>query len=392
MSPIISDFSKIKNEFKNELFQNVIPFWESYSIDKHHGGFYNCLDRNGKVFDSTKHSWLQARQVWMFSKLYNEFDQKEQWFEYSKHGIDFLRRNAVRTDNRVYFSLTKEGKPIYLQRKIFSECFYLHAIAEHAVSSNTEELNSEVEDMFNSIWELAFTPGMTGRVEYEGENILQTLAVPMILLNVIEEISTNNLEKYRSRIMELIYKIKLHYMNEKLYENVSRNGDQSSTSILRLLNPGHAIEAGWFLLSWAIKLGDKDLSKFSARIIRNSFELGWDKEYGGLFYFLDAEGFSPTQLEWDMKLWWPHCEAMYALLLLYSTFREEDDWTRFLQVKDYTFSHFPDPKYGEWFGYLNRKGEVTHYFKGGPYKGCFHVPRSLYYCYKQLKSLEEESE
>ncbi len=26
----------------------------------------------------------------------------------------------------------------------------------------------------------------------------------------------------------------------------------------------------------------------------------------------------------------------------------------------------------------DREGKVTHRFKGGPYKGCFHVPRALF--------------
>ena len=115
--------------------------------------------------------------------------------------------------------------------------------------------------------------------------------------------------------------------------------------------------------------------------------MGWDAEHGGLLYFLDAEGRAPIQLEWDMKLWWPHCEALVALLMLYTLERDPADWERFMRVKDYAFAHFPDPAHGEWFGYLNRRGEVTHTFKGGPYKGCFHVPRALWLCWRLLDQL-----
>ena len=59
----------LKNELETELFDRVLPFWEKYSPDHVNGGYFNCLDRDGKVYDTTKYIWLQARQVWMFSKL-----------------------------------------------------------------------------------------------------------------------------------------------------------------------------------------------------------------------------------------------------------------------------------------------------------------------------------
>jgi len=92
-----------------------------------------------------------------------------------------------------------------------------------------------------------------------------------------------------------------------------------------------------------------------------------------------------------MKLWWPHTEALYAHLLNYALTGNEEDWNRFEQVHDYTFDHFPDPAHGGWFGYLDREGGRTHECKGAPYKGCFHVPRGLFLCWRLLRGLERES-
>ena len=116
-----------------------------------------------------------------------------------------------------------------------------------------------------------------------------------------------------------------------------------------------------------------------------SFERGWDEKHQGLFYFLDSEGRSPPYLEWNMKLWWPHCETLVAYAMLYQHSHCEEDWKRFVKTAEYTFQHFSDAKNGgEWFGYLDQEGRVTHRFKGGPYKGCFHVPRSLFFVYEIL--------
>ncbi|XP_069785283.1 N-acylglucosamine 2-epimerase [Narcine bancroftii] len=91
-----------------------------------------------------------------------------------------------------------------------------------------------------------------------------------------------------------------------------------------------------------------------------------------------------------MKLWWPHTEALVAFLLGYQVSRDPQMLDCFRQVFQYTFSHFPDPEHGEWYGYLNRQGDVTHTFKGGPYKGCFHLPRCLYLCETILDDLLAE--
>ncbi len=61
-----------------------------------------------------------------------------------------------------------------------------------------------------------------------------------------------------------------------------------------------------------------------------------------------------VQLEWNMKLWWPHCEAMVAFAYAYKVTKDERYKALFDKVAKYTFDHFPDAVHGEWFGYLVR--------------------------------------
>ena len=52
---------------------------------------------------------------------------------------------------------------------------------------------------------------------------------------------------------------------------------------------GHAIECGWFLLQLAERNSDEDLAAKAIKyFIETPFEYGWDKTYGGIYYFLDA--------------------------------------------------------------------------------------------------------
>ncbi|XP_037540488.1 N-acylglucosamine 2-epimerase [Nematolebias whitei] len=176
-----------------------------------------------------------------------------------------------------------------------------------------------------------------------------------------------------------------------ILENVSADGAELPGCSGRLQNPGHALEAGWFLLQLAAETGNTDIQKTAVeKFVELPYDSGWDEEHGGLFYFLDVDGRCPTQLEWSMKLWWPHCEALVAVLLAYSQTQKPELLRRFFQVYDYTFSHFPDPTSGEWFGYLTREGKVALDFKGGPFKGFFHVPRCLFMCERLLDDLLNE--
>jgi N-acylglucosamine 2-epimerase len=387
--PDQKEIQSLKSLFEQELFENVVPFWETNSPDPKHGGYYNCLDRDGTVYDTAKHVWLQGRQAWMFSKLYNEYQAKAEWLDIARMGVNFLRKHAVLPDKRLYFSLTENGKPVWIQRKIFSECFYIIALAEYSRAADRPDLMKEAKEQFEIVWNWSKDLSQLGRPVLEGQFPSRSLAEPMILLNVMEELTGGNPAGYEQEIEECIQQILLHVHEDKktVFETVGKDGEFIDSIEGRLLNPGHAIEAGWFLHQWAAHLNDSNLQQKAVNIIRWSHELGWDQEYGGLFYFLDYKGYSPVHLEWFMKLWWPHNEAMIAHLLNYSVTGEQQDWASFKQVQEYAFSHFHDAKHGGWFGYLNRKGEITHTFKGGPYKGFFHVPRSLWICCKQLTKL-----
>lgn len=391
-SPLIPKFQlrEYRQKYQRELLENVLPFWENYSLDHQYGGYFNCLDQGGNIYDTTKYIWLQGRQVWIFSKFYREIEAKSKWLEIARLGADFLRESAIREDDRVYFSLTQDGQPIYLQRKIFSECFYIMALAEFSRASGKPQLLQEAKLELEKVWEWAYDWTKVGRPSYSGQTASQSLAVPMILLNLIGEVAEDNPHLYQREVEECINHLQLHVHPETktVYETVTPEGDLIDSSEGRLLNPGHAIEAGWFLQHWAQLLQRQDLQETAIKMIRWSFQRGWDQEYGGIYYFLDAKGYSPTPLEWFMKLWWVHCETLYGHLLNFSLTGDRQDWQSFTEVDAYTFEHFPDRAHGEWFGYLDRRGEVTHRFKGGPYKGCFHVPRALWLCWRLLEKLE----
>jgi len=382
--------SELKSRLETDLFDRVIPFWMTHSADNIHGGYYNCLDRDGSLYDRKKYVWLQGRQAWMFSKLYNTEEARDDWLAFAEDGIRLLQKFARRDDGRLYFALTEDGKPVHIQRKIFSECFYVAALAEYSRASGNPEYLSEAHTLFEQIWEWSHNPALVGRPVLSGQTPLSPLSHPMILLNLIEELEPPELTttpRYSQEIDECIRKMLLHVDSERklVRENILADGSAHDSPEGRLMIPGHSIEAGWFLYHWAKHRKDGMLAEQACDMIRWSFDAGWDPEYGGLYYFLDAEGYSPAQLEWFMKLWWPHTEAIYALLLCYLDSGSEDDLKRLQRVDEYIDTRLIDPEHGEWYGYLDRQGIPTHRVKGAAYKGCFHVPRAELFSIQVLR-------
>ncbi|CAF91264.1 unnamed protein product, partial [Tetraodon nigroviridis] len=383
----------------------VVDFWLRYSHDSLHGGFFNCLGRDGQVYDQLKYVWLQGRQVWMYCRLYRTTQRfhRPQILEAAKAGGEFLRRFArvpgAGGGWKCAFCLTRDGKPVKIQRTIFSECFYILALDELAKVTGDKDMQLEGNQMMEQlVYWVQQDPSGLGRPPLAGDAPANNMAVPMMLLCLVHQLTEGQGPdvgaKYRSLGTWCVQQILQHIQRNgtAVLENVSPEGAELPGCQGRLQNPGHALEAGWFLLQFSAEQGDQELQRTAIdKFLEVPFKDGWDKDHGGLFYFLDVDKLCPTQLEWNMKLWWPHCEALIAFLMAYRQTKKPELLQRFFQVYEYTFSHFPDCEGGEWFGYLSPEGKVALDFKGGPFKGFFHVPRCLHMCESILEDLLAEN-
>ncbi len=379
--------------YKKELLNEVIPFWEKYSLDEHHGGYFTCLTAKGEVFDTDKFVWLQARQVWMFSKLYQTVEKKNSWKNMALHGADFLKKNGRDAEGNWYFSLNQEGQALTQPYNIFSDCFAAMAFGVLHQIEPDEQFAEIAKTTFKNILIRQENPKGKYNKDYPGTRNLQNFALPMILCNLALELEpilgSDEVEKVTNAIIDKIMNHFYHKESGLVLENISNTGAFVDSFEGRLLNPGHAIEAMWFIMNLGIRKNDTALIERAEHIMYQQLEHGWDEKYGGIFYFMDFKGHSPQQLEHDQKLWWVHLETLVALAKTYAYNRSPKAKAWFEKVHDYTWNHFRDIENGgEWYGYLNRQGEVLLNLKGGKWKGCFHVPRALLEVWKTLDNIE----
>ena len=382
------NFKQIASRYEKELRENCLPFWLENSQDKEFGGYYSCLNRDGSVYDTDKFIWLQGREVWMFAMLYNNVEKNQEWLDCAIQGAEFLKKYGHDENWDFYFSLNREGRPLVQPYNIFSNTFACMGFAQLAKATGNEEYAQIARKIFTRILERRSNPKGQWCKAYPGTRPMKDFALPMIICNMALEVEDILEDK---SVLEQTIDICLHEVFDVFYqpdlgcmlENVSSvDGTPVDCFEGREINPGHDLEALWFMMNLGIRRGDKALIEKCVEIALKVIDLGWDKEYGGIFYFLDAKGAPQQKLEWDQKLWWVHIESAIAMLKGYQLTGNEKCLEWFMKLDEYLWNNFKDKEYPEWFGYLNRRGEMLLPLKGGKWKGCFHVPRGLYQIWK----------
>lgn len=386
------DFKQLAEQYKTELLDSVLPFWLEKSQDKEFGGFFTCLDREGNVFDTDKFIWLQGREVWMFSMLYNKVEKRQEWLDAAIQGGEFLKKYGHDGNYNWYFSLTREGKPLVEPYNIFSYTFATMAFGQLSIATGNKEYAEIAKKTFDIVLSKVDNPKGKWNKIYPGTRSLKNFALPMILCNLALEIEPLLDEEFMKKTIDVcIHEVMDVFLRPELgglvVENVAEDGSLVDCMDGRHMNPGHAIEAMWFIMDLGKRLNRPELIEKAKDTAIRMAEYGWDKEHGGIFYFMDLKGHPTQELEWDQKLWWVHIETLISMIKGYQLTKDPRCLEWFERVHNYTWEHFKDQEHPEWFGYLNRQGEVLLNLKGGKWKGCFHVPRGLYQCWQILETL-----
>lgn len=388
------NFNTLAAQYKAELLGNVVPFWLNRSQDLEMGGYFTCLDRQGNVYDTDKFIWLQAREVWLFSMLYNKVEKRQEWLECALQGAEFLKKFGHDGNYNWYFSLTREGKPLIEPYNIFSYTFSAMAFGQLSLATGNSEYAEIAKKTFDIILSKKENPKGRWNKVHKGTRTLKGLSLPMILCNLsmeIEHLLDRDfiMDKMEHCITEVMETFRHPELGGLIAEYLNVDGNLSDSFEGRLINPGHGLEAMWFVMDLGVRLNKPQLIEQAVETTLKTVEYGWDKEYGGIFYFMDRMGYPHQQLEWDQKLWWVHLEAMIALIKGYQLTGSVKSLEWFEKVQEYSWNHFRDSDHPEWWGYLNRQGEVLLDLKGGKWKGCFHTPRALYQIWQTLEKINQ---
>jgi N-acylglucosamine 2-epimerase len=369
--------------YRGDLLDNTLPFWTDHCVDREYGGFMTSLDRDGTVIDTDKGVWQQGRFTWLLGELYNNVEPRDQWLDLAKHGARFIDKHCFNpSDNRMWFHVTREGRPIRKRRYAFSESFAAIAFGELAKATGDEQYADKARRAFQCFVEHNLNPQGV-EPKFTTTRPTRGLGFPMITIATAQElresIGLSDADEWIDRSIDDIRRFHLKEDVQCVMETVGRDGELIDHFDGRTLNPGHAIEGAWFIMLEGKLRGDQELIRTGCQMLDWMWERGWDKDYGGILYFVDVKGL-PVQEYWhDMKFWWPQNEAIIATLTGDSKYA---DWHR--QIHDWAHQHFPDSEHGEWFGYLHRDASISSRLKGNLWKGPFHLPRMQLTCWHLL--------
>lgn len=364
--------------FRKELKENILPFWLGNAVDYENGGIYTSLDKKGKIYGEEKSVWFQGRALWSFSKAYNLISNDPEYLRAAKNIYAFLPK-CTDDDGRMFFSVTSDGRATRKRRYYFSETFAAIGCAELYKATGDDKVLESAERYFNVAYE-CFRGIRKTEPKFNPEtNKTKALSPVMIMLATAQVMRSIDCvrDKYDKIAKECLDEIlNGGYITDKgVLESVSVDGAFVDTPSGRIVNPGHSMEAAWFIMAEGLVTENDEAIKAAKKIIDITLPLGLDKKHGGIIAFCDINGEPPVALEWDMKLWWPQCETLIALYLAYITLGDEKYKAEYEKLLEYTETNFVDKEDREWYGYLHYDNSVSTTLKGNLFKGPFHIPR-----------------
>jgi N-acylglucosamine 2-epimerase len=373
------DSSKLYDQYRSLLLDGVVPFWLMHGIDWEQGGVLSCMNEDGSRVSDDKFMWSQARSVWTFAALYNRVEKRPEFLRVAENSVRFLLEHGRDDQGRWVYHTDRAGKVVEGATSIYTDCLAVYGLSEYYRAVNDPDILAVALATFERVRRRIEDPDFTETAPYPLPCGWKNHGVPMIMTETTGELAQTTgdstlevlADSYAARVMDHFvrpaHKVLLEFLTDK-YEELPPN---AGTFVM----PGHAIESMWFVLHRAQRRGDQSLAHRAAEVIRWHLEKGWDPEYGGIFLGIDAEGHEPFLPHPDKKLWWPHTEALYALLLAHHLTGEKWCGEWYDRVHEWSFSHFPMPEVGEWWQRLTREGKPTFEVIALPVKDPFHLPR-----------------
>lgn len=393
----MNNIKELKNFYHDALMRSV-EFWEkSDLVDKEYGGCITSVDREGKMYNPEKSVWFQGRCLFTFSALCRQYGIKENWLEAAESTKEFMEKYCVDEDGRMFFTVTRDGQPLRKRRYMYSESFYAISMAEYGALKNDADALKKAKNCFDLMLRLYDNPESDPfKITPKSTRAERGAAVPMVLIStaqVLRRCDPDNAEYYTECAERVIGDmLKYHYKPElqRVLETVLPDGGFIDTPAGRTINPGHSCENAWFLMNEAVYTDNSELMQTALDILEGAMEEGWDDEFGGIIYFSDVLGRPCEQLEHDMKLWWVHCEALIGNIYAYMITKKQKYFDAFMKLHEYSFAHFEDKEFGEWYGYLHKDGTVSHTQKGSMWKGPYHLQRALMTIERILEGIEKD--
>ena len=399
-----NELKQITIEYRYQLNNEIIPFWESRVLDETWGGYHTFFTREGLPYDYRKPGWFVGRTMYMFSSLYHHWEPRESFLEVAKAGRKFLDGPFYAGDGRFNRMLSQEGEVLEGCTSVFTDHFAVKGLYKYIVACGKERKTEDVElaaRLTHALFEHTNNPDVIAQVSPVG---MQTHALNFMNLQVAQNSREVLGETYQPLIDECVRKTLYQFVDDSRranLENLSLDGKPLYEREGRVLDPGHTVEALWFCLNEGMVSKNENYIRRAGQLLDWVIDGAYDEENGGFYHRYDVDGgapekefevvdYGPVEVAWNDKVWWVQCEALLALCMSAILNENERHYDYFLKQMDYTETHFRDRQYGEWYSILKPDGSILCDLKGFAGKGPYHVPRCLLQLVKFIENYLDE--
>ncbi len=387
------DLHSLLQQYRAELLDRVVPFWLRYGVDWENGGICTCISDQGEVLSRDKYMWSQLRAIWTFSALYNRIEHRQEWLDVAEQLFAFVKQHGRDEKGQWVFLVSPTGSALQGATSIYADGFAIYGLTEFAKATGNPDAIRLARETYANVQQRLSCPGSYSTAPLPIPPGAKAHGISMIFSLVFDELGHYLHEpdiiragvEHAEQVMSVFLRPELR----RLYEFASLDNSLLQSPPGRTVNPGHALESMWFMIQIYQRQNQPERIRQAIEAIRWHVELGWDWEHGGIVLARDAAG-SHWEKFADTKIWWPHTEALYALLLAYSLSHENWCLEWLERVHTYAFEHFPVRGYGEWIQNLDRQGNKLETTVALPVKDPFHLARSLIQNINLLESLEKE--
>jgi len=388
------DFASLRDFLRRHLLENVMPFWTRHALDPA-GGINTCIRDDGTLVSRDKWMWSQWRAVWVFSKFYSDLEPRREWLSAAEGIYRFARDHGWGSKGKgCALVVSADGQVLRDHESLYVDAFAIYGLCAYARAAGSEEAADLARRSADYALDVLQRPhDRIPHWPYPVPPGARVHGLPMIFSLVLWEAGQFlDEDRYRQAALELSDEVFQRFYRpdrDLVLERIAADGGEYPPPLGTAVVPGHVVEDMWFQIHVAREAGGlDDRITEAAQLTVRHVELGWDDVFGGLLLAVDADGHDEVGWEFaDTKLWWPHTEALYALLLAY----EQDPRDEFLhwydKVHEYSFAHYPVAGHGEWAQKLDRRGRPFQQTVALPVKDPFHLPRALFHCIKVLGRL-----
>lgn len=387
------DLTREATFWRQQLTEDILPWWLRYAIDSEQGGLCSCIADDGTIQSYEKYVWSQVRAVWTFAAAYNRIESNPAYLQAATQIYHFAIAHGRNSDDDWCFRLSREGELLEGPTSIQTDAFAICALVEYAHATGSEEAVEHAMRSYRRTLSLLQKPGSYKTAPYPIPEGAKAQRVSMQFSLAYWELAklTGN-EAVRAEAQRLTDDVLQNFRRPELNASVEYLGLDNTVldpPLGTYVSAGHAIETAWFQIENLRHLADHDALSKACDVMRWAFDYGWDHTYGGLFLGGDIAGGESYLPNWDTKIWWPHCEAICGTLMAYEICGEPWclDW--YEKVRDWSLEHFPDHEHGEWTQRLDREGNKIDRVVALPVKDPFHLPRGLIYAIESAERMAE---